>query len=117
MRRGALGRDTITILRAPLERDGHGNDKRNWSAAAETPVTGCDAQPVGSQETLVNEDQVLLSYKVYAPAGTDVVATDRVSYGGTTYDVFGEPERWRSRSGRLDYVLVTLVNWRGKVSA
>lgn len=113
MRRRPLGVDTITVLRAPIIADDHGNDKRDWAHASSTIIDGCDAQPQGSQETLVNEDQTLIAYLVLAPPGSDVRSTDRVELNGRTFEVYGVPGVWTSRSGRLDYVEIRLTDWRG----
>lgn len=117
MRGRKPGRDTITVVRAPITTDAHNNDRRDWAAATETVVEGCEVQPQGSQENLVNQDQVLIAYKVFAPAGTDVKATDRVKYDGETFEVFGHPGAWKTRGGRLDYVAISLVDWKGGASA
>lgn len=111
--RRAPGRQSITILRAPTTRDTHGNDRRDWPNAVETVVTGCEVQPMGSQENLVNQDQVLIAWQVVAPLGTDVKATDRVRYNGTVYEVFGHPEDWPGDS-RIDYVGIHLTDWNGE---
>lgn len=111
--RRAPGRLSITIVRAPIISDAHNNDKRDWLHATETVVTGCDVQPMGSQENLVNQDQILIAYQVFAPFGTDVKGTDRVKYNGSTYEVFGHPEDWPGAS-RLDYVGIHLTDWDGE---
>ena len=84
-----LGAHTITVLRAPLVEDDYGNSEPDWSAATSHDVSGCSVQPAQGTEATVGRETIVLRWQVYAPAGTDVTATDRVTYAGETYDVDG----------------------------
>lgn len=110
----SFARQTITIRRAPLVTD-HGAQVRDWDSddVAEHSVAGCSVQPLTGQEILANRDTVQAQYRVYAPPGADVEATDHVTFGGDDYEVVGEPLRWPSPTGALDHVELLLNRWEG----
>lgn len=111
-----LGRKTITVLTAQQTQDPYSQElKDDWSLppAAEVDVRGCEVEPGTTQEYLLNRDQVLVAWTVFAPAGTQVSAYNRVRYNGEVYTVYGHPAVWDSPSGRLDYVEIVLQDWRG----
>jgi hypothetical protein len=104
---------SITVRRAALV-DDHGTDVRDWSGSlAEHTIAGCSVQPLTAQEILANRDAVQVQWRVYAPAGADVEATDHVAFGGHEYEVVGEPLRWPSPTGGLDHVELLLSRWEG----
>lgn len=103
--------DTITVQRAPLADVGHNDVRPDWSQAVEHDVDGCSVQPGASAEVLDGRDATVVRWTVFAPAGTDVLASDRVVYGGGTYEVDGEP--LRHNEGVSDHVVVALKDWRG----
>lgn len=89
-----LGRHTIVVRRATVAEDEYGNDQRDWATATSTTVTGCSVQPVLGAEVTVGRETVVSRWQVWAPDGTDLLATDRVEWDGSTYDVDGEVQRW-----------------------
>jgi hypothetical protein len=99
-----LGADLVTILRVAAK-DWQGDPS---GAAAQTDVPGCSFQPGGTQERTARGDTVIASDALYLPAGTDILATDRVSYMGQVYAVDGEPARWSDDTGTEQYVRVAL---------
>ena len=106
-----IGRDSVTILRAQTSEDPYsGTQALDWSLPpAETVVANCEVQPGASQEYLLNRDYTLIAWTVFAPAGTDVTALDRVRYRGVEYDVDGVPGKWDYiPGGRLNYVEIAL---------
>ena len=104
------GRDTITRLRAPVVLD-HGSPVADWDNATETVLTGWLLQPGASVEDLANREAVRVEWTVYGPYDADVIASDRIRLPSGDYAVVGEPERWKSPSGRLDGVKVLLQRW------
>lgn len=52
---------------------------------------GCGLAPRGSSEVVQGRDTVITGVTLYAPAGTDLRATDQVRVGGVLYDVDGLP--------------------------
>ncbi len=89
-----LGPHTVTIRRATVTEDTYGNDTRNWATAPSVSVSGCSVQPVIGGEALVGRDTVVSRWNLFAPDGTDLLATDRVDWSGTSYEVDGEVQRW-----------------------
>lgn len=108
-----IGRDTVTIVHAPTAQDSHGNAALDWASATKTPVPGCDVQPGGGYEMVQNRDYTLIAYTVCAPISTAVAPEDRVTYNGTTYDVFGQPSPMRGFTPHLDYMEIHLQLRKG----
>jgi hypothetical protein len=103
--RRPLGRETITVVRAPLEENPRtGALVRNWDNATETVVKNCNVQPFPLAEKLNfefldNREYARSSLRVYAPAGTSVEPTDKILYRGKTYEVFGFSGDWQDFHG------------------
>ena len=101
--------DPLTVLRAEVVPDRY-NDRsrmnRDWDAAVPKSVIG-HVQPLGSTETTDNRDQVDTSIRVFLPAGTDVLATDRLAWNGQTYEVDAAPQRWPSPFGGEHHIELT----------
>lgn len=110
-----IGRLSITRLRAKTVTDPYSQTSElDWTQPPdELLVKGCDVQPGTTHEYLLQRDQVLVAWTVFAPPGTDVTEYDRVRYNGDIYTVYGHPAPWASPSGRLDYLEIVLQDWRG----
>ncbi|MDN4645363.1 hypothetical protein [Arthrobacter sp. PsM3] len=110
-----IGRKSITVLTAQKSLDPYSQEPvDDWTLPpAETTVTGCEVEPGTTQEYLLNRDQVLVAWTVFAPAGTQVSTYNRVRFNGNVYTVYGHPAEWDSPSGRLNYVEIVLQDWRG----
>jgi hypothetical protein len=106
---------TITRLRAPLveNADAYGNDVFDWASADALDLDGCSVQPLALAEVHDGQarDTVQRRWLVIAPPGVDIIATDRATYAGSTYDVDGEPLIYAT--GVLDHVELFLVDVRG----
>jgi hypothetical protein len=89
-----LGEQTIVIRRASMTSDRYGAKVRDWAHASVTTVEYCSVQPLNAIENDVDREYANTHMRLYAPAGTDLVATDRVEYGGVTWEVDGEPFHW-----------------------
>lgn len=88
---------SITRRRAPVTTDAHGNDVHDWDAAADTVIDGVNVQPHSQQETdTAVRDAVVTTWRVQSAPGTDldVVASDRILWGGIECKVVGEVARW-----------------------
>lgn len=93
--------ETITVVR-PGPRDRHGDP----GETAEHTISGVIVAPSGSSEDVADGDQVTTRWDLYAPAGSDITATDRVrrETDPATGDlrqrapwiVVGQPSPWRS---------------------
>lgn len=103
--------DTITVERAPLVDVGHNDLQPDWENAVPHDVEGCSVEPGASQEVLAGRDATLVRWTVHAPAGADVLSTDRVIWAGDPYGVDGEPLRYGV--GIADHVVVALKDWKG----
>ena len=105
-----LGSDTVTILRGRTRNtsgDLAGTD-------SSTEVAGCSVQPLGGAEQTDRGEAVQVNLTVYLPPGTDIVATDRVRWGGDVYAVNGPPSVWRDETGTEDHVQVQLLLRKGQ---
>lgn len=107
-----LGVDTVTRIR-PAGTDWQGDPA---GSATETDVTGCMVEPAGSQGGQASSreanssggDTVITTAQLFAPAGTDILATDRVRWRGDVYAVDGKPDKWHDDTGAEDHVLARL---------
>lgn len=108
-------RETVTRLRAPYIVDRYGNETstRDWSLAASLDIGGCSVQPMASDETLGDRDARLRRWILYGPANIDVVATDRISHKGITYEVKGPARNWTGATGNLDNTQLELERLDG----
>lgn len=89
--------ETVTRLRAPLVTDRYGSQVRDWANATRTdiPGGGLAPRPAGEEDGQGREG-VIIGWTWFAPAGTDILATDRVEVRGEVHQVDGEPADWRS---------------------
>jgi hypothetical protein len=100
--------ETIRVLRQTPTADRYGNIVvGEW---VPTAVGGCAVLPPPVQiaatvEATDNKDHVSTLRVLFAPAGTDVLATDRVQHGDTVYEVSGDPSPF---PGHLAHVEVNL---------
>lgn len=105
-----LGYQTVTRIRAALVDNGYdGSLQRDWDAAVETDITYCNVQSFILSEKLlreINEDREFDEYvlRVWAPANTDIVYTDRVRINGLEYDVLAWAGDWRKLDGTKHHV-------------
>lgn len=98
-----LGQDTVTRLRAPVIPGPDDEPIIDWDNTPDDDLDkveypGSSFQPLSSNENLVAQQRTESTHRWFAPAGADVVATDRVRFNGLDYQVDGEPERWRIRN-------------------
>jgi hypothetical protein len=83
--------ETVVVLRPP------GKDRFGDPAAGDTAqfdLPGCLFAPGPSIERNTAANQVDSDATVYAPAGSDVRAADRLRVRGVVYDVIGNPQDW-----------------------
>lgn len=109
-----LGRESITVQRAPKVTNPYGDLVADWSGTlTQTVYPGCDVQSGTTQEYLIGRDNTLVAWTVYRSGVTDVTEFDRVLYAGRVYEVYGHPARHKSFSGRQDYTEIVLKDWSG----
>jgi hypothetical protein len=69
----------------------------DWDDPDEHEVPGCAFNPGRSSEPLQDARNAVTSQpEVYAPAGVDIVAGDRLVVRGLTFEVDGDPADWIS---------------------
>lgn len=106
----AFARETIIRLRAPLVND-HGSLVPDWDNATEAVMSGWLLQPGVSVEDSQNREGVRVDWTAYGPYGADIKPTDKIRLPSGDYGVVGEPERWKSPSGRLDACKFLMQRW------
>jgi hypothetical protein len=100
-----LGSDSFYVVRAVLVTDPVDTSTYyDWNHATQTLVTDANVQPFRLSPRISKEDNADRQYeqtflRVYAPYDTDVLYTDRVLFYGKTYDIFGQPNTWRTLEG------------------
>lgn len=87
--------ETITVVRRSRDRNG------DPTASASHDISGCVVQPrdgngTGGNERTFTQSTVISGLSVWAPPGTDLLASDAVTYHGHSYEVEGEPGVYRS---------------------
>lgn len=109
-----LGSDTVTRLRRSDDlppRDNFGNLQ---GSDDELDIDGCSVQPTASSESTDTGELVITNLTVYLPAGTDLLATDRVRWLGDVYAVDGQPAFWHDDLGDDDHVQAQLLLKEGQ---
>ncbi|WP_416476945.1 hypothetical protein [Streptomyces sp. LKA04] len=88
-----IGRQTVTVLDAPLVTGPYNAKVRDWEHAAPTPVSGCTVDITGTSETKNASDQTVTTARLDLPARAPVVVTEwmRVAWQGRTWEVDGVP--------------------------
>lgn len=68
----------------------------DWTSPDELDIPGCGFDPGGSEEPLAQgRDAVITQPRIFAPAGVDVAAHDRIVVRGRTWQVDGDPADYR----------------------
>lgn len=91
--------ETVTRLRATAKLDRSSGEMTgaDWISPSTLVILGCAFDPGTSTEPLERgRDAVLTQPTVYAPAGSDVLAGDRLVVRGRTWEVDGDPGDFRS---------------------
>lgn len=91
--------ETVTRLRGVPVSDRFSNESTalDWSTPAQLAVKGCAFDPAASTEPLEQaRNGVLSKPTIYAPAGSDITAHDRLVVRGRTWQVDGDPADYRS---------------------
>ena len=105
--------DTVTRLRATIITQ-RGSEIPDWSNPDRLTITGCSMQPAGTSLTQDGRVQGTTDgYTCYLPPGADVLAGDRIEYGGNVYTINGEPRAWQSPTGRVINTQLQLERWYG----
>lgn len=104
---------TVTVIRPNYIAE-RGNQVPDWTGASEHQVTGCRVQPtVGGEEQSTTRDAIVARWTLFAPAGADIDARDRVRHNGLVYDIDGELRNWSSPTGSLAHIEADLLRVKG----
>lgn len=114
-----LGTDTIIVVRAGQstgEEDAYGTPI--LGDPTRTPIEGCNVQPFVSRNTsetqTPTEDLVVSKWRLFAPAGSDILPTDKIEFGSLELQVDGELMPWGGDQYDDDgYVETYLKRWSG----
>ncbi len=105
--------DTVTRLRATTITQ-RGSVIPDWSNPDRLAIPGCSMQPAGTSLTQDGRVQGTTDgYTCFLPPGADVLAGDRIEYGGNVYTINGEPRTWHSPTGRVSNTQLQLERWYG----
>lgn len=103
---------TITRIR-PGTKTLRGSVVPDWENVDRLVINNCSVQP---SSTSLSQDGRVLGVQdgltVYAQAGIDVAAGDRIQYGGNVYTINGDPLDWPA-AGTLQHIQLNLQRWRG----
>ena len=106
-------RHSVTRIR-PGTKDVRGSSVPDWDNSTTAIIAGCSVQPAS---TSLSQDGRVLGLldglTAFLPAGSDVMAGDRILYDGQLYKINGEPRIWPSASGGLDNIQLNLERWSG----
>lgn len=102
--------EALVRLRAPAVMD-HGSPVADWDNAEEAALPGWSLQPGASAEDTLHREAVRVDWTAYGPYGADILATDKVRLPSGDYSVIGEPERWKSPTGRVSSTKILLQRW------
>lgn len=89
-----------------------GSTVQDWSNPTKLNISGCFVQPSTTGFDQDGRLAVSESYTVLAPAGSDIVAADRISYDGKTWMVTSA-EPYTSPTGAVSHLRVYMEVWQG----
>jgi hypothetical protein len=109
--------ETVTRLRGAPVLDPYSGEQTDvdWDDLDELEISGCGFNPGQSSEPVQDaRTAVIARPEVYAPAGSDVHAGDRLTVRGVTFEVDGNPADWRSPfTGWSPGLVIPLKNVEG----
>lgn len=105
--------ESVTRIR-PSVKEVRGSAVPDWSNPNELQISGCSVQPSSTNLSQDGRVQGITDgFTCYIPPGSDVKAGDRISYGGNLYTINGDPQSWKSPTGRVSHIQLQLERWRG----
>lgn len=101
-----IGRQTVTVLDAPLVAGAYNKLSRDWDAAAETEVRRCTVDVTGSTEAKSAGDQTVTTARLDLPRRAPITVTEwmRIRWQGRDWEVDGvpsDPEQAGPLSGQV----------------
>jgi hypothetical protein len=99
--------------RATTSTDARNNTVLSWSAPATSTITGVRLQPLKAEEIRPGRTGQLITHRLLAPTGSDILADDRWVQGGVTFEVDGDGLNQSSPSGSAAHMQVFLRQVKG----
>lgn len=89
----AISRIRLTRIRAGSIGGPYGGNEPDWTTAASEEMRAV-MWPVSSTEDVVNQQRTETRWRALIFGDADVLAVDRFTYDGRTFEVDGEVEKW-----------------------
>ena len=106
-------RDTVTIIRAPLEKR-HGSDYYDWNNATSHELEHVQVTAAGTSRDFVGRAESITDRRTLrANYDADIQEGDRVAFEGNLYEIDGEVFHTKSPTGRASSTRCTLMRWKG----
>lgn len=106
-------RDTVTIIRAPLEMR-NGSEYRNWNSATSHELARVQVTAAGTSRDFAGRTESITDRRTLrANYDADIQEGDRVAFGGNLYEIDGEVFHTQSPTGRASSTRCTLTRWKG----
>ena len=106
-------RDTVTIIRAPLEMR-NGSEYRDWNNATSHELERVQVVAAGTSRDFAGRAESITDRRTLrANYDADIQEGDRVEYGGKLYEIDGEVFHTKSPTGRASSTRCTLMRWKG----
>ncbi|MGW8702837.1 hypothetical protein ACWGOK_39030 [Streptomyces eurythermus] len=110
---GPIGRQTVTLLEAPLVAGDYNTTVRDWDDPARTPVSGCTVDYTANSRTRQAGDQTVTRAQLFMPRRAPQVTTGmRVEWDGRTWEIDSVPSHAEG-AGPLSGQTVALVEVQG----
>lgn len=90
---------SVTILNPTTRTDRYSATVEDWDSPTSTTVLGWIARSSESEDRNAEHDTLVSTCTLRLPAGTSITGRSRVTYGGDTFCVVGEPNRAPTPSG------------------
>lgn len=106
-------RDTVTIIRAPLEMR-NGSEYRDWNNAASHELEHVQVTAAGTSRDFAGRAESITDRRTLrANYDADIQEGDRVAFVGNLYEIDGEVFHTKSPTGRASSTRCTLMRWKG----
>ena len=110
---GNIGRQTVTLLDAPLVAGDYNTQVRDWDHPIQTPIPGCTVDYMFAARNKQAGDQTITRAQLFLPRSAPrVLPQHRVQWDGRIWDIDGVPADVE-QSGPLDGQSVTLLEVKG----
>lgn len=110
---GPIGRQTVTVLQAPLVAGDYNTEVRDWDNPTTTAVAGCTVDYTSNSRTRQAGDQtVTRALLLLPPRALRITEAMRVQWDGRTWDVDGVPAHAEG-AGPLSGQAVNLLEVKG----